>query len=100
MPFLPLFDVLQRPSVQLLVSSCGFHSAMEAIAAAVPLLCIPFTADQTETAGYLTAAGVAETLRWQDITSDIVADAIARLTAPNSTYVCLMASLSRACNHI
>ncbi len=49
-PPLPVFpfdlQVLHALHVRAAILGCGFHGAMEALSAGVPLLCIPFTRDQ------------------------------------------------------
>jgi glucuronosyltransferase len=57
--FLFIHLIAANPQTKLFVSHCGINSVIEAVHYAVPLLCVPFLADQFYTSEVLARRNVA-----------------------------------------
>src|SRR5207237_10847939 len=79
-PFVP--HALILPQVAAIVSQCGHGTVMKALAAGVPLVCLPLLGDQPDIAARVVHAGAGVRLP-QDASSTAIRTAIQRvMTAP------------------
>lgn len=64
----PQQDVLRHPNVKLFITQGGSQSLEEAVAARVPLLAIPFIADQYANAERIATLGIGLRLSYSELT--------------------------------
>lgn len=74
--WLPQRGILEHPNVKAFISHCGFISTTEAAYYGVPLLCFPIYVDQLTNAAFSTKNGVAVTLKFADLSEEILSDAL------------------------
>ncbi|XP_049956948.1 UDP-glycosyltransferase UGT5-like [Schistocerca serialis cubense] len=70
--WLPQQDVLAHPNIRLFITQGGLQSMNEASYFAVPLLGIPFFADQHHNVAKMVQAGIGYRLLFRDVTTDTV----------------------------
>ncbi|KAK9891307.1 hypothetical protein WA026_013614 [Henosepilachna vigintioctopunctata] len=68
--WLPQNDVLAHPNIKLFISHCGRGGLTEAVTHGVPILGIPFFADQNENVDFASEAGFAIKLKPKDLTQE------------------------------
>ncbi|XP_072379437.1 UDP-glucosyltransferase 2-like [Diabrotica undecimpunctata] len=83
--WLPQKDVLAHPNIKAFVSQCGLQSLEEAVSRAVPIVALPFIADQEMNTQRLTELGVAVSLDFLTVTKEEIKKAIIEI-AENSKY--------------
>lgn len=81
----PQQDVLGHPKVKLFITQGGAQSRDESVARGVPLLVVPFFADQFDTAYKSEQIGVGKMLRPEDVTVSSLSTAILEIVE-NDTY--------------
>lgn len=74
--WLPQQDVLGHPNIKLFITQAGYLSTEEAVVNRVPLLALPFFADQMLNARRYVALGIGSMLDFQTITKEIFKKAI------------------------
>ena len=62
------------------ISHCGLNSASESVYHAVPIICMPITLDQPNVSARKQKRGEAIVLSWNEISSDIIVEAIYNIT--------------------
>ncbi|KAL3288264.1 hypothetical protein HHI36_002712 [Cryptolaemus montrouzieri] len=77
--WLPQQSILAHPNVKIFVTQGGSLSTEEAIINGIPLVIIPFLADQHWNAKILTRRGMAEYLSPESITEDLLVDTILKV---------------------
>ena len=82
--WMPQRKVLSHPAVKLFVSHGGLSSVSESVDASVPLLVVPFFADQLRNAFLLQDAGVGRAIRRADVTPEHVRDTVRSILADYS----------------
>lgn len=75
----PQNDILAHPNVVLFISHGGLFGTSEAVHHGVPMLLIPFFADQFRNAYLIERAGCGKFLRHQEITEEIFSNAVNEL---------------------
>lgn len=68
--WLPQQDLLRHPNIKLFITQAGLQSTEEALLNGVPLLAIPFMADQHVNAKSITKLGVGLQLDFQALSED------------------------------
>ena len=68
--WLPQQDILGHPNTKLFISHMGQSSAQETLCHQTPVVAIPINGDQPANANDLKRMGVAEILKWKDITEE------------------------------
>ncbi|XP_050666218.1 UDP-glycosyltransferase UGT5-like isoform X2 [Leptidea sinapis] len=81
-PWLPQRDILCHPKVIGFISHGGMLSLSEAAHCATPLITMPFFGDQYSNVAAIEDAGLGVTLSFDQVTSDLLVDAIQRITSP------------------
>lgn len=84
--WVPQQDILAHPYVKLFITQGGAQSRDEAFVRGVPLLVIPFFADQIDTGIKLTELGIATILYPNEITSELLGSRINEMTE-NKKYM-------------
>ncbi|XP_049964018.1 UDP-glycosyltransferase UGT5-like [Schistocerca serialis cubense] len=77
--WLPQNDVLNHPNVRVFITHSGLMGTQEAVAAGVPMLCMPMFADQFLNADRVVAAGHGLKLLYQDLSRESLSDALHQL---------------------
>nr|AVT42221.1 UDP-glucuronosyltransferase 321E1 [Lissorhoptrus oryzophilus] len=83
--WLPQQDILAHPNVKVFISQCGLQSTEEAIDREMPMVGIPFIADQEMNAKRLVRQGVAKQIDYVNATKQEIIDAIIEV-AENPIY--------------
>ncbi|XP_044728646.1 UDP-glucosyltransferase 2-like [Chrysoperla carnea] len=83
--WVPQRAVLEHENIRLFITQGGLQSAEEAISAQVPLIIIPFFADQSQNAGRFEELGIGKRLLRTDITEITLANTINEIIN-NSSY--------------
>lgn len=83
-PWVPQNDILAHPKVRGFITHAGLHSTYEAMFHGVPMIAIPFFADQHRNARRAINIGIAEKLDLQRLSTDCIKDRIKRVF--RSTY--------------
>ncbi|XP_046994326.1 UDP-glycosyltransferase UGT5-like [Schistocerca americana] len=74
--WLPQQDVLAHPNIRLFITQGGLQSMNEASYFAVPLIGIPFFADQHQNVAKMVQSGIGYQLLFRDVTTDTILKAI------------------------
>ncbi|XP_049956922.1 UDP-glucosyltransferase 2-like [Schistocerca serialis cubense] len=74
--WLPQQDVLAHPNIRLFITQGGLQSMNEASYFAVPLIGIPFIADQQQNVAKMVQSGIGYQLLFRDVTTDTILKAI------------------------
>lgn len=80
--WLPQADLLAHPKVKLFITQCGHQSSEEAIDRAVPMILIPFFADQPGLAVKLQSKGVGRFIDFDDLNEKILKETIEEVLKP------------------
>lgn len=80
--WLPQADLLAHPAVKLFITQGGQQSAEEAVDRTVPVIVVPFMADQGSNARRLESKGVGKRLELLGLTESVFADAIQEMLKP------------------
>ncbi|CAG9862481.1 unnamed protein product [Phyllotreta striolata] len=83
--WLPQNDLLAHPNIKLFISQCGHQSLEETLARGVPIVALPFIADQEMNARRLSELGVAVELDFENLTKEDVKAAVLEV-AGNPKY--------------
>ncbi|XP_046639071.1 UDP-glycosyltransferase UGT5-like [Daphnia pulicaria] len=86
LPWMPQQDLLGHPKIRLLITHGGLNSKQEAVYHGVPFIALPVFADQPINAQKAHDDGYAIRLDWDNLTEEILFDAIQRILS-NSSYV-------------
>ncbi|CAI5716067.1 unnamed protein product [Peronospora destructor] len=78
-------EILNHPSVRLVISHCGMVSTQEALVMGKPLLCIPFLVDQPDVAARIADAGAGLSLDKNLLSGPYVHAAVTKLLG-NASY--------------
>jgi glucuronosyltransferase len=86
MSWMPQVDLLGHPKILLFITHCGLNSKQEAVYYGVPFIALPVFADQPINAQKAHDDGYAIRLDWDNLTEEILYDAIQRKNwqPPNS----------------
>ncbi|KAJ8925490.1 hypothetical protein NQ315_009328 [Exocentrus adspersus] len=84
--WLPQQDVLAHPNIKVFVSQTGLQSTEEAIDRGVPIVGVPFIADQPMNTKVITKIGVGLGVDYETVTKEELRDVIIEV-AENITYV-------------
>ena len=76
LPWAPQTDILAHPNTKSFVSHCGYSSSLEAVYYGVPIIGIPFLADQRGNANLMEHKGYAKKLDAASFTAEELAAAI------------------------
>lgn len=93
-PWLPQNDALAHPNTKLVIYHCGNNGMFESLYNAVPLLCLPHTADQLSNAKKLDHFHIGRSLSVALLTEEMILEAIQDLLT-DSTYAGNITHLSR-----
>lgn len=74
--WLPQQDVLRHKNIKLFITQGGLQSLEEAISCRVPLLAIPFFADQVNNADRVVSLGIGQQLDFGALTKEVLKSAI------------------------
>lgn len=83
---MPQNDILAHPNVRLFVSHGGLFSTMESIDRGIPLLIIPFFADQHKNGRRVEYSGYGKVLEFDDLTQVKLTETIIELLLSNRYY--------------
>ena len=76
---MPQVDLLGHPKIRLFITHCGLNSKQEAVYNGVPFIALPVFADQPINAQKAHDDGYAIRLDWDNLTEEILYDAIQRI---------------------
>ena len=79
MSWMPQQDLLGHPKIRLFITHCGLNSKQEAVYNGVPFIALPVFADQPINAQKAHDDGYAIQLDWDNLTEEILYDAIQRI---------------------
>ena len=74
--WLPQQDILGSANCRLFISHGGFASVLESVCHGVPMVMMPVSGDHQFNAANAVALGVAETLAWEDLTSETLSSTV------------------------
>lgn len=77
--WLPQQDILGHPNVKLFITQAGFQSTEEAIVNKVPMLAIPFIADQYYNSKRIAQLGIGKDLSIRTLTKQQLKEAIVEI---------------------
>ncbi|XP_069686786.1 UDP-glucosyltransferase 2-like [Periplaneta americana] len=77
--WLPQEDILRHPKMNVFIYQGGMQSTEEAIRAQVPVIGIPFFADQDVNVKKMVELGVGIYVEYEDITKEVILDAIRKI---------------------
>ncbi|KAK7079985.1 hypothetical protein SK128_025299 [Halocaridina rubra] len=84
--WLPQQDILAHPKVKVFVSHGGLLSLQESLYHVTPMVALPIFGDQERVSGHLHNKGFGKWLQWEDLTIDILLQAIYDVTN-NTRYI-------------
>lgn len=84
--WMPQNDILAHPNVKLFISHGGLFSTMESIDRGIPLLIIPFFADQHKNGRRVEHSGYGKVLEFDDLTQVRLTQVINELLLSNQYY--------------
>lgn len=82
--WLPQNDVLTHPNIVLFISHGGLFGTMESLYHGVPLLLIPFFADQFRNTHRISSSGFGQMINHRDFTTESFTNAIAEIISDES----------------
>ncbi|XP_049957789.1 UDP-glycosyltransferase UGT5-like [Schistocerca serialis cubense] len=88
--WLPQQDVLAHPNIRLFITQGGLQSMNEASYFAVPLIGIPFFADQQQNVAKMVQSGIGYQLLFRDVTTDTILKAIHTVLENDSLWLSVL----------